>query len=223
MNNQEQQVLHGLYFLTRTVGIENLVSAGEIGWLVETPIPKTREWRGDDGKLKSSEKHGKDYLATVVTTSSTAEKPLRYLQESGYISFRKEDFYYRVSVTVKGAEFAEQLDSRLGRADLRYRSLKGGLIAFLVLLVAWIVKDVVIPLAGSQGSASSVSHSEKNKDKVCVEGGTHPSIIKLEVNGTRINLPPPEGFFRYDGKSIKVDQYQEAIVGSYTAPLERLG
>ena len=34
----------------------------------------------------------------------------------------------------------------------------------------------------------------------------------ISVGGTTISLPPPEGFFRYDGKSAKVDSFEQRLV-----------
>src|SRR5687768_1628925 len=90
MNKEEEQILHGLYYHRRIVGDEFPYAAAQINWLVHTPIPKGREWRGPDGKLKSKETETGDYLNNITTTSAAAKRPLSYLQSCDYITCKTD-------------------------------------------------------------------------------------------------------------------------------------
>ncbi len=72
MNTEEAQLLHGLYYHREIVGEELPYSAAELNWLVQTPIPKGKQWLGEDGKLKSIETMADDYLASIGATSAAA-------------------------------------------------------------------------------------------------------------------------------------------------------
>ena len=41
---------------------------------------------------------------------------------------------------------------------------------------------------------------------------THSQIPTVSVGGIPIALPAPDGFFRYDGKSVKVDRFEQSFL-----------
>lgn len=143
MNRTEEQVLHGLYCLIGAVNHERLVSSEEILWLTKTRIPNTKQWRAQDGKLKSCTELRDDYLDSLAATSTAASRPLRYLDEAGYISFQDEGSVFRVSLTAQGADLARKLDTRLGRADIWYMQKKDGLIGLLITIGVSFITTVV--------------------------------------------------------------------------------
>lgn len=138
MNTAEARLLHGLYYHREIVGEELPYTAAELNWLINIPIPKGKSWLGDDGKLKCLETEADNYLATVGATSSAAARPLAYLQESGYLSYKKDSSYFRIAVTGRGADVARELDTLLGRANLLYKKHKDG--------VLWLIATVLVSL-----------------------------------------------------------------------------
>lgn len=143
MTKQEAQVLHGLYFYRELVEEEMLYSATEINWLVQTPIPKTKEWRSENGAPKSIETQADNYLASIAATSAASSKPLAYLQAAGYISYKKDRGGFRVRVSGAGADLARELDTRIGRANLFYKRHKDGLLWFIATVLVSIVTTLL--------------------------------------------------------------------------------
>jgi roadblock/LC7 domain-containing protein len=135
MNKKEKRVLHGLYHLNQLSQDEVPFTAYEIAWLIQTPISKGWRWRGEDGKLKSIECDGADYLAKIATTCAAAERSLSYLQAAGYIKYRKEDSVFRVAVTGPGSDVARKLHSCLGRLDVLYKSHKDGVLGLIITIL----------------------------------------------------------------------------------------
>lgn len=121
MNKEEERILHGLYYHREMIGEEMMFTASEINWLKNTSIPNGRKWKGEDGRLKSIEIPNEDYLASIGATSAAAKRPLAYLQEAGYITYKKDANYFRIAVTGTGADLARELDTR--GPDMAYRSL----------------------------------------------------------------------------------------------------
>ena len=147
MNKEEEQILHGLYYHREIIGEEFPFTAGEINWLVNTPIPKGRKWLGPDGKLKSMESKTDDYLASICATSAAAERPLAYLQASGYITYKKDGDVFRIAVTGSGADLARELNTFWGRANVRYKKYKDGILWFLATVLVSVVTALITKCA----------------------------------------------------------------------------
>lgn len=147
MNKEEEQILHGLYYHREIIGEEIPFTASEINWLVNTPISKGREWFGPDGRLKSMESKSDNYLASIVTTSAAAVRPLSYLQASGYITYRKDGDVLRIAVTGSGADLARELNTFWGRANVRYRKHKDGVLWFLATVLVSVVTTLITKCA----------------------------------------------------------------------------
>jgi len=113
MNSEEKRVLHGLYYYREMVGEQVPISSDEIVWLIRTKLPNTRNWRKQDGSLHGAEEKSENWLATSGATSGRAERPLVYLQQTGFIEYTKEHGAFRVSVTAKGADLARELNTGL--------------------------------------------------------------------------------------------------------------
>ena len=139
MNKEEEQILHGLYYHREIVGEELPFTAGEINWLINTPIPKGREWLGPDGKLKSTESNTDNYLASIGATSAAARRPLAYLHTSGYITYKSDGGFFRIAVTGAGADLARELNTFWGRANILHRKHKNGVLLFLAGTLGYLV------------------------------------------------------------------------------------
>ena len=111
----------------------------------EDEHPETSNWRGRDGKLKACSEPGDDWLESLAATRAAASRPLLYLSATGYITLEQGAGAgaFRISVTARGADLARKLDSRLGRADLRYRDNKDGLIWVLVTVMVSFITTVL--------------------------------------------------------------------------------
>jgi hypothetical protein len=147
MNREEAQILHGLYYHREFVGEEFLVTAGEIYWLVNTPVPKGREWHGPDGKLKSMERTTDNYLTSIVATSAAVERPLAYLQASGYITYKNDGGSLRITVTRAGADLARELNTFWGRVNVLYKKHKDGVLWFLATVLVSLVTALMTKCA----------------------------------------------------------------------------
>lgn len=138
MNTIEAKILHGLYYHREMVDEPMPYTAAELNWLAHASWKDGRNWQGPDGKLKASESEGDDYLAQIRATSATAQRPLRYLEASGYVNWNGTGGL-RIAVTAKGADVARELDSALGRMDLFYKEHKDGLIWFLATVLVSLI------------------------------------------------------------------------------------
>lgn len=147
MNKEEERILHGLYYHREIVGEEMIYSASEINWLKNTSIRNGRKWKGEDGRLKSIEIPNEDYLASIGATSAAAKRPLAYLQEAGYITYKKDANYFRIAVTGTGADLAREFDTFWGRANLRYKRHKNGVLWFLAASLIFIITQLLAKCA----------------------------------------------------------------------------
>lgn len=143
MNKIEAQILHGIYHHREMVGEDMPFTASEINWLINSCIPITKNWQDKNGKLKTLEEKNEDYLASIGATSAAAIRPLSYLQEAGYINYKKDHNYIRISVTGKGADVARELDTKLGRANLFYKNHKNGLLWFMATILVSIITTLI--------------------------------------------------------------------------------
>ena len=147
MNQDEARILHGLYFHREIVGEDMIYTAAEINWLAITPIPKTRNWQNDDGKLKLAKSEGADYLAEVSATSAAAARPLAYLQACGYITYQKNGGHFQITVTGYGADLARELNTFWGRVNIKYKQHKDGVLWFIATVLVSVVTTLVTKYA----------------------------------------------------------------------------
>ncbi|MCL5884074.1 MAG: hypothetical protein M1377_01775 [Deltaproteobacteria bacterium] len=146
MNKEEEKILHGLYYNREIVGEEVPYSPSEINWLIKSSLKKGREWRGNDGKLQSIYNENDNYLESIGATSAAAERPLTYLQEAGYIRYKKDSNYFRVAVTGKGADYARDLDTLTGRINIWYKNKKDGILWFIISVLVTIITAILVSL-----------------------------------------------------------------------------
>ncbi len=117
-------------------------TANEMKWLAKNSICNGKNW-ASDGKLKWVEDKDEDYLASISATSAASARPLAYLQEAGFISFKKEANVFRISVTGAGADLARQLHTPWGQLNVWYKKHKDGILWFFVTVVVSIVTTIL--------------------------------------------------------------------------------
>jgi len=114
----------------------------EIDWLAKATFREGRNWKRTDGRLQSAILEGDDYLADLSALGARVERPFRYLEAAGYISWPEKNLL-RVSVTVKGADIARELDTWHGRANFFYRKHKDGLFWFVATVLVSLVTTLI--------------------------------------------------------------------------------
>ena len=146
MNTAEAKILHGLYFHRRMVGEQVIYSASELNWLTKASFRQGRKWQGPDGKLNSLESKGDNYLAAISATSADSQRPIRYLEAAGYITYSNAGGF-RLSVTAKGADLARELDTSLGRLNILYKKHKDGVLWFVATILVSLITTLIASYA----------------------------------------------------------------------------
>jgi len=147
MNSVEAKILHGLYFHRQMIGEGMIYSAAELNWLAQASFKEGRRWQGQDGKLHALESKGDDYLAILGATSADAQRPIRYLEAAGYITYSNTGGF-RISITAKGADLARELDSWVGRLNVLYKKNKDGVIWLTATVLVSLITTLVTKCAG---------------------------------------------------------------------------
>jgi hypothetical protein len=150
--DDEDRILHGLYYYRENIDEDVQVSREQLLWLAMHPLGEGDAWH-KDGKLQSldaSEFPG-DIRAKLITAK--LELPLRYLQYRRLITYAKRsDGMLYATVTFAGADRAIRLHTRRGRIDLWYREHRDGiagvtitvLIAFITALLTVLVIERIL-------------------------------------------------------------------------------
>lgn len=146
MTSNEKRLLHRIYYLTEMVDSELLFKASELYWVLHASKSDSRSWRGVDGRLKKLEEGSSDWLASMVNTSHSVDKALSYLQSKGFISSKKENDMYRITVTGEGAEIARKLNSFWGEVDVLYKDHKDGALWFLATIAVAMITALITNL-----------------------------------------------------------------------------
>ena len=129
------------------VGEEIIYSAAELKWLTQASFSAGRNWQGADGKLQSLESEGDDYLARIGATSADAQRPIRYLEATGYLTYSKVGGF-RIAITAKGADLARELDTWYGRLNILYKENKDGLFWLIATVLVSVITTLVTNGAG---------------------------------------------------------------------------
>jgi hypothetical protein len=130
--DDEDRILHGLYYYRESIDEDMSVTAEQILWLAMHPLREGEMWT-EDGKLQSVDMSA--FPAEIQSKLDTAklELPLRYLQYRRLIKYTKRsDATLCVAVTFAGADRAIRLHTRRGRMDLWYREHKDGFLGMVV-------------------------------------------------------------------------------------------
>jgi hypothetical protein len=145
--NDEDRILHGLYYYRESIDEPLAVSGEQILWLAMNPLRDGEAWN-NDGQPQSVDTSA--FPAEIRSKLITAklELPLRYLQYRRLITYTKRsDGTLSVAVMFAGADRAIRLHTRRGRMDLWYREHKDGIfgiattvfVSFLTALITMVV------------------------------------------------------------------------------------
>jgi hypothetical protein len=98
----------------------------------------------------------------------------------------------------------------MNKPDVRYKNIKVVLVWLFIVFVASLIRNVT-----HKSVASELAGLLANENRDFAKTTESPnSADAFDIGGSTILLPAPEGFFRYDGKSAKVDQCQQSIAGA---------
>ncbi len=146
--DDEDRILHGLYYYHESIDEEVPVLAEEVLWLAMHPLREGDTWH-KEGQLQSVDTSV--FPAEVRSKLATAklELPLRYLQYRRLIKYtRGSDSTFSIAVTFAGADRAIRLHTRRGRMDLWYREHKEGILGLVTtVLVAFLTALITVLLA----------------------------------------------------------------------------
>jgi hypothetical protein len=144
--DDEDRILHGLYYYRESIDEEILVDGEQVIWLAMHPLPEGESWN-KDGELQSVDTTA--FPADVQSKLVTAklELPLRYLQYRRLIKFvKKDEAALSISVTFAGADRAIRLHTRRGRMDLWYREHKDGILGLAATVLVALVTALITVL-----------------------------------------------------------------------------
>lgn len=147
IREDEDRILHGLYYLRESIDEDIKASGEQVLWLAMHPLREAVSW-DREGLLQSVDTG--EFPAEIRTKLIAAklELPLRYLEYRRLIRVvRNRDATMSIAVTFAGADRAIKLHSLRGRLDLWYREHKDGLfgtvitmfISFLTALCTWLI------------------------------------------------------------------------------------
>ena len=144
--DDEDRILHGLYYHRENIDEEVPVSGEQVLWLAMHPLREGESWN-KEGHLQSVDTSGfPDEIRSKLVTAKL-ELPLRYLQYRRLIKYmRLGDATLSVAVTFAGADRAIRLHTRRGRMDLWYREHKDGILGMVTTVVVSIVTALIVVL-----------------------------------------------------------------------------
>ena len=145
--DDEDRILHGLYYYREDIDEEISVSGEQILWLAMHPLREGEGWN-KEGQPQSLDTSAfpSDIESKLITAK--LELPLRYLQYRRLIRFtRGKDATFSVAVTFAGADRAIRLHTRRGRMDLWYQEHKDGIFGMVTtVLVSFLTALTVVLL-----------------------------------------------------------------------------
>ena len=133
--DDEDRILHGLYYRREDIDEEATVSGEQLLWLAMHPLRDGDRWAGDgEPQIFDASTVPAEIQAKLVTAK--LELPLRYLQYRRLIKYtQRSDATFCVAVTFAGADRAIRLHTRRGRMDLWYREHKEGILGLAVTVI----------------------------------------------------------------------------------------
>jgi hypothetical protein len=143
--DDEDRILHGLYYYRESIDEEVPVTDEQMLWLAMHPLQEGDAWN-KDGRLQSVDTSVfPDEIQSKLNTAKL-ELPLRYLQYRRLIKYtRRDSVTLSVAVTFAGADRAIRLHTRRGRTDLWYREHKDGVLGLaMTVLVAFLTALVTV-------------------------------------------------------------------------------
>jgi hypothetical protein len=152
--DDEDRILHGLYYYRESIDEDVQVSSEQLLWLAMHPLREGDAWN-QDGRLQSLDPSEFPEEIRGKLLTAKLELPLRYLQYRRLITYaRRSDGMLYAAVTFAGADRAIRLHTRRGRMDLWYREHRDGvagvgitvLIAFITALLTVLVINRILKL-----------------------------------------------------------------------------
>jgi hypothetical protein len=144
--DDEDRILHGLYYHRENIDEEVSVTGEQVLWLAMHPLREGEAWNAD-GQLQSLDTS--EFPAEIQSKLVTAklELPLRYLQYRRLITYtRRSDATLGIAVTFAGADRAIRLHTRRGRMDLWYREHKDGILGLITTIIVSFVTALIAVL-----------------------------------------------------------------------------
>ena len=144
--DDEDRILHGLYYYRENIDEDVQVSSDELLWLAMHPLRDGEAWH-KDGRLQAlnAAEFPEDIRAKLLTAK--LELPLRYLQYRRLIKYaRRSDGMLYAAVTFAGADRAIRLHTRRGRLDLWYRENKDGIVGVTITVLISLVTALITVL-----------------------------------------------------------------------------
>jgi hypothetical protein len=130
--DDEDRILHGLYYYRENIDEDVQVSGEQLLWLAMHPLREGEAWH-KDGKLQSLDASAFPEEVRAKLITAKLELPLRYLQYRRLITYaRRSDGMFYAAVTFAGADRAIRLHTRRGRMDLWYREHRDGVLGMSI-------------------------------------------------------------------------------------------
>jgi hypothetical protein len=146
--DDEDRILHGLYYYRESIDEDVQVSSEQLLWLAMHPMRDGEAWH-NNGKLQrlDASEFPEEIRSKLITAK--LELPLRYLQYRRLIKYaRRSDGMLYVAVTFAGADRAIRLHTRRGRLDLWYRENKDGIVGVTItVFVAFMTALITVLVA----------------------------------------------------------------------------
>ncbi len=133
--DDEDRILHGLYYYRESIDEEIPVTREQILWLSMHPLREGEAW-SKDGQLQSLDASAFSPEIRIKLLTAKLELPLRYLQYRRLISStRRGDGMLSLAVTFAGADRAIRLHTWRGRMDLWYREHRDGFLGVAITIL----------------------------------------------------------------------------------------
>ncbi len=142
----EDRILHGLYYHREDIDAEVSVNDEQILWLAMHPLRDGDAW-SKDGQPQSFDTSAIPAEIESKLITAKLDLPLRYLQYRRLIKYAKRsDGPMSVAVTFAGADRAIRLHTRRGRMDLWYREHKEGILGMAATVVVSFITALITVL-----------------------------------------------------------------------------
>jgi hypothetical protein len=144
--DDEDRILHGLYYYRENIDEDVQVSSEQLLWLAMHPLREGDAWHRN-GKLQhvDASEFPEEIRSKLITAK--LELPLRYLQYRRLIKYaRRSDGMLYAAVTFAGADRAIRLHTRRGRLDLWYREHKDGIIGVTITILISLLTALITVL-----------------------------------------------------------------------------
>jgi hypothetical protein len=144
--DDEDRILHGLYYYRENIDEEVEVTGEQALWLAMHPLREGESWN-TEGRLQSVDTSAFPDEVQCKLVTAKLELPLRYLQYRRLIKYtRRNDATLSIAVTFAGADRAIRLHTRRGRMDLWYREHKDGIFGMVTTMVVAFVTALIVVL-----------------------------------------------------------------------------